>query len=200
MAAAWGVVMVHWARNLIDLPQNAAQPCVLITSISGSANEQRQQRRALALQMAAQCFGEKGLHIGVGSNGALRFFDRWGVFAALFLSHATRGGLSAIAVSREPIGVDLELTEPEFEVPWHVLHPDECARLDQLPLSERHLAFLRMWTAKEASLKLTGEGLLTEPSHLEWRSEYLVHGGTGKKFHLNEFRETGFIACVATQC
>lgn len=189
---------MFWAESLEDLPQNAAAPCVVLTQISGSEFEQRSARRALALQIAARCFGRNGLTIGHTKAGALRFFEG-AQPAPLYLSHATRGGHSAVAVSPEPVGVDLELFAPRFDLPMNILHENEKTRLLALPEDARHHAFLKIWTAKEACLKLDGQGLLREPSLLE------VHGNavldtSGQRGYTITYIEGSnkFICAVAT--
>jgi 4'-phosphopantetheinyl transferase len=59
-------------------------------------------------------------------------------------------------------GVDIEQHKPipDFEsVVSFALSPFESAALLELPLRERQAAFFAYWSAKEALLKLTGEGL-----------------------------------------
>lgn len=78
------------------------------------------------------------------------------------LSHS--GKLALIAVSRHPVGVDLEaLDKPGINVDelaeW-VCHPNEKAALARLPTAERRMLFYRLWTQKEAYCKALGIGLL----------------------------------------
>ena len=160
--------MIHWARTLADLPEQAHAPCVLICPVTGDQRQPRAVRRKLAIQIAEQCFGEAALQIRRTPAGALRFFDG-AAAASIYLSHATREGLSVIAVGRQPLGVDLERIGPDFEPAWNILHAREKERLASLSGAPRHQMFLEMWTAKEAALKLTGVGLLVEPGLIEWR-------------------------------
>ena len=146
----------------------AQGPCVLIGAIVGDEHEQRQTRRAWALHMAGHCFGARGLTIGRTPEGALRFL-KGETPAPLYLSHATRDGLSAVAVGWQSLGVDLERIGPSFEPAWNILHDRERKWLQNLPEPQRHLIFLQMWTAKEAALKLSGIGLLQPPETMEWR-------------------------------
>jgi 4'-phosphopantetheinyl transferase len=81
------------------------------------------------------------------------------------LSHSE--GCAVLAVSRVgPVGVDLELRtrrlEPLSLAPT-VFSPDENRVLSALDASERRARFLMFWTAKEARMKLTGEGMSLEP-------------------------------------
>ncbi|CAH1654173.1 4'-phosphopantetheinyl transferase superfamily protein [Hyphomicrobiales bacterium] len=79
------------------------------------------------------------------------------------LSLATRAGVVAIAVAREPIGVDVERVEAKMAPPLDVLHPDERAFLDATALATRPRAFAQLWAAKEAYVKALGTGFLRPP-------------------------------------
>lgn len=75
------------------------------------------------------------------------------------LSHCS--GFAALAVyDQAPVGVDIESRPPRADV-WRVMNValtgEECSRV----LAERNpvLSFLIHWTAKEAYVKATGEGL-----------------------------------------
>ena len=77
------------------------------------------------------------------------------------LSH-TRN-LVACAVTRDDdVGLDVEdLTRREAGegIAERFFAPSEAARIAALPRAERHEAFLRIWTLKEAFVKATGEGI-----------------------------------------
>lgn len=81
------------------------------------------------------------------------------------LSHS--GGIAVLAISRiGPVGIDVERPERPFdpmELAASVFCPEELATLRGLPESERMERFLIYWMAKEARMKLTGEGLSLEP-------------------------------------
>jgi 4'-phosphopantetheinyl transferase len=84
------------------------------------------------------------------------------------LSHS--GGLAALAISEtREVGIDIELLDagPALEgdlagVIAACFHPNEAAAIAAAPIPRR--TFLRFWTAKEALMKLTGEGLALDPS------------------------------------
>lgn len=88
------------------------------------------------------------------------------------LSHAD--GLAVLALSdRGPVGVDVEraaarsrLAEDLDLLAPRVLCPDEIAALAAAPASGRLALFLAFWTAKEARMKLTGEGLALDPRRI----------------------------------
>jgi 4'-phosphopantetheinyl transferase len=77
------------------------------------------------------------------------------------VAHAGEFALIALAVNRS-VGVDLEPLRalPDADsLADRVLTPSERARYDSTPQEARPAAFLQYWTAKEAFVKATGEGL-----------------------------------------
>ena len=76
------------------------------------------------------------------------------------LTHS--GENAVLAVSREPIGVDLEVLRPmsraaAFAKRWfHAAEQDRYAGSSE---ADRLEVFFRIWTAKEAALKLLGKGV-----------------------------------------
>lgn len=82
--------------------------------------------------------------------------------AAIHISLATRGGIVAVALAHDPVGVDIELIEPAKHVPLDLLHPAEQAELLTIPASEQACHFAQIWTVKEAWLKALGTGLTRE--------------------------------------
>jgi len=82
---------------------------------------------------------------------------------ALHFNVSHSGGALALAVSRsQPLGIDLEhQRRPRrvVELAQRFFAPHEAEALERLPDAERQLAFLRLWTCKEALLKAEGSGL-----------------------------------------
>lgn len=78
------------------------------------------------------------------------------------LSHS--GVSAAIAVSRHPVGVDLEVIgEKDVDaLSAIVCHPHERAGLTNLKGMEKVLRFLQLWTRKEACLKAVGTGVRSD--------------------------------------
>ncbi|MDR2142337.1 MAG: 4'-phosphopantetheinyl transferase superfamily protein [Deltaproteobacteria bacterium] len=79
----------------------------------------------------------------------------------LSLSHS--GGLAGLAVSPEPLGLDLERDQPELNwarLAQRILTPRERERLSQWP-NPREFT-LAAWTLKESLAKATGRGLTEE--------------------------------------
>lgn len=77
------------------------------------------------------------------------------------VSHSDQSALVALAHGRE-VGVDLETRKRELDVlgmAERFFAPEEAAELQTLSAAERQVAFLRLWTRKEALLKGQGRGL-----------------------------------------
>src|SRR5205085_5179529 len=75
------------------------------------------------------------------------------------LSHS--GERALIALARVEVGADVERLKPRRtdDIARRFFVPGEQRRLFALPPVEREQAFFRLWTCKEAFLKVTGEGL-----------------------------------------
>ncbi len=64
----------------------------------------------------------------------------------------------ACAVSTRPVGVDVEsIGRYKESLVRYTMNDDECRRIFEAKLPE--VEFIRLWTMKEALLKLTGEGI-----------------------------------------
>ena len=67
----------------------------------------------------------------------------------------------ACAVSSRPVGIDVESVHRYKEqLAIHTMNDQELARIATAERSD--VAFIRLWTMKEARLKLTGEGITTD--------------------------------------
>lgn len=77
------------------------------------------------------------------------------------VSHS--GGALALAISRsQPLGIDLEhqhRPRRAIELAQRFFAADEAAALSRMSEAERQIAFLQLWTRKEALLKAEGVGL-----------------------------------------
>lgn len=75
------------------------------------------------------------------------------------VSHSHQLGL--IAISLLPIGIDIEHLRPTsvLQLAQRYFHPQEYDFLTSLPIEKQLTTFFQFWTAKEAYLKGTGEGL-----------------------------------------
>ncbi len=83
--------------------------------------------------------------------------------AKLDFNVASRDNFAVCAISYQgAVGIDIdykELVICNAELPTHLLHPQEQNALLQLNPKERAILFARIWTAKEALFKRTGEGI-----------------------------------------
>lgn len=87
------------------------------------------------------------------------------------LSHSE--GRAVLAVGDLPdLGVDIEGYDRRVDLDGlarRCFRPSEIAWMASFPPERRHLAFFRIWTAKEARMKATGEGFSLEPQRIELR-------------------------------
>ncbi len=89
-----------------------------------------------------------------------------GVDLAFNVSHSGSHGL--LAVGREELGVDVERVGgcPTASLLDSVCAPAELDALAAVPAGRRAAAFIRLWVAKEAVLKASGQGLSVRPAAL----------------------------------
>ncbi|MEL7160367.1 MAG: 4'-phosphopantetheinyl transferase superfamily protein, partial [Bacteroidota bacterium] len=99
------------------------------------------------------------LRFGTGRHGKPFLTD----FPDLRFNLAHAGGWGLVAVSRGgKIGVDLEHENPAVDVVGvasHFFSRVEVPVILGYPVAERHAAFFRAWTRKEALIKAHGDGL-----------------------------------------
>ncbi|MBP3633267.1 MAG: 4'-phosphopantetheinyl transferase superfamily protein [Oscillospiraceae bacterium] len=113
------------------------------------------------------------------------------------LSHS--GHWAACAISDAAVGVDVELPRCTMKLAKRHFHPDELEQLSTLDEAARADALNRLWTAKEAFLKMLGRGLtvpldsftvsLAEPPILR-------QGYTKLPYGLHEYRLEDSRACL----
>ncbi len=111
--------------------------------------------------LCANCRAEDVI-IGYDEPGAPRVREPEGYY----VSASGRGVLAALAVSRHPVGIDLEILHKGVEIVKSVLHRVERAELADLYDEHKQRQFLRIWTAKEAFLKAVGLGLNIDPAEV----------------------------------
>lgn len=88
-------------------------------------------------------------------------------------SHSDGRALIAVTSGTE-VGVDLERVAPMHDLEAFglgAMHPDELAEHRGLPEERRLEHALALWTAKEAVLKASGDGLQVEPSRLSFAGQ-----------------------------
>lgn len=103
------------------------------------------------------------------------------------LSHCRKA--VACVVSEESVGVDVEQLGRYHEgVARHVLCPAEMDEVLSAP--DPQLPFTRLWTQKEALVKLTGRGIDDDLQHLLYKYNNV-------SFHTEENTEQGYVLTVA---
>lgn len=122
------------------------------------------------------------------------------------LSHS--GPLAALAIGgTSPVGIDLELVERAVDIDRLApacFVPAERAVLDALPPDARRIRFLAFWTAKEARMKLTGEGMALSPLAIAldlrdgWPVGCRLPGDPAVRFDYPVPSRPGAVCCVAT--
>lgn len=167
---------------LVDLDDPAVQALTQVQPTAeddlraaayGDAMRQRfLSRRAVLRQLLARRFGRPVATVVISADDSGAPCLAAPVMGSpCFLSISGRAAFAAFAVASRPVGIDLEiLGEPE-PVPQAALHPNEATRLAALNETDRHKAFLELWTVKEAYFKALRIGLLREPSEVEIRFE-----------------------------
>lgn len=127
----------------------------------------RQQSFTLGRAAARTLLAER---LGVRPDQVpLRVADDGGVDvdgAAMRLSIAHSGAHAVAAVAERVVGIDLERIAPRHKgVPRFILHPDEYAPFEALPL-HRDRTVILYWTLKEATLKALRTGFRLSPKKL----------------------------------
>ena len=103
------------------------------------------------------------------------------------LSHC-RSAIACV-VSDQPVGVDVECVGRYSEsLARHVLSPEEFALVASSP--DPQIPFTRLWTQKEAVVKLTGRGIDDDLPHL-------LSTCHGVSLHTEDHLDKGFILSVA---
>jgi 4'-phosphopantetheinyl transferase len=85
------------------------------------------------------------------------------------LSHSEGRGVLAIGPV-EHLGIDIEGYDRRVDhagLARRCFRDSEIAWMERFAPDERHLAFFRIWTAKEARMKATGEGFQLAPQRIE---------------------------------
>lgn len=142
----------------------SAVACVVLAAVEPPRRltEQRAAARA-ALVLAADALGARTLELAHDERGAPRLT---GGPVGWHASLAHTPMLAAAALARTAVGVDVEdWTRPRVERLLAVFDGAELALLG----SAEPLELARLWTAKEAVLKLAGVGL-AELSHCRLRA------------------------------
>lgn len=115
----------------------------------------------LRIELAAELGGPAG-SIKIDSNALGKPYLVGIVDAAPYFSLTHTRRHVGCAIATRPVGIDIE--EPDRRVDWSILsrfHPTERDQILDAPEDERCSVFFRLWTVKEAILKVMGTGLST---------------------------------------
>jgi 4'-phosphopantetheinyl transferase len=120
----------------------------------------RAQGRAPLLALLARYTGTAATALVSGAHGRPRLAQGP---AGLDFNWSHSGELAVVALARGVApGVDVEWVRPRpraMDLARRFFHPQETAALRAMPAAERERAFFELWTAKEAVLKATGDGI-----------------------------------------
>lgn len=163
------VQLYFWdAEQAADWPPTEAQvdsfPAFYVTRYrDAKAESVRQQACGSAFLLA--------MHLGVTSDGQLKRGEHGQLSLSgdprhICLSHS--GPVTVLAVSDEPVGVDLERVTEERPHIADRFFPESFRReLDAASESDRPEVFFRLWTRLEAAVKLDGRGFTAPRSSFE---------------------------------
>lgn len=137
------------------------------------------------------CYGPRGKPLlAVRPGDKMLYFN---------VSHSQ--DLSLYAIAQQSVGIDLEHLRPidAESLARRCFLPREHRWLTNQPIEQRQDAFFRLWTAKEAVLKATGEGLAAL-GQVEIDTTHLDHGSIVRLDHpqsdWSEWKLQVFVPCV----
>jgi 4'-phosphopantetheinyl transferase len=149
---------------------------------------------------AALGLAPHALALSPGPHGKPRVVDAPPGFDCNW-SHS--GDWIALAISDStPVGVDLELIRagfPALEVAESFFTTAETAALARTRSPERERLFLRLWSAKEALMKATGDGVSLPPDRIDVRLAGSIPAGyhTHPKWQLARWDSHRWVSAVA---
>ncbi|WP_089176440.1 4'-phosphopantetheinyl transferase superfamily protein [Bosea sp. AS-1] len=155
---------MHWLRSIAaTAPSYPAVWLIETQQRPRNLVERSRLRRETAQAVLAQQLGCPDGEVVISHDPAGQPRLAGPHASALHISLATRAGVVAVALARRPVGVDLELVDPDGPLPREALHADELRTLDAIEAVTRPLAFARLWAAKEAYVKALGTGFARPP-------------------------------------
>lgn len=120
-------------------------------------------RRGMARRIVARQLGCREEDVAIAHDAAGRPLLDLPRETGLHLSLATRAGIVAVGLARQPLGVDVEQVDVQAAPPRDLLHPDERRALMEVDTTQRARSFTRLWAAKEAYVKALGSGFRRAP-------------------------------------
>ncbi|MBQ1528672.1 MAG: 4'-phosphopantetheinyl transferase superfamily protein [Clostridia bacterium] len=155
------VQLYFWnAEQSADWPPTEAQVDSFPTSY---ATRYREAKAESVRQQACGSAFLLAMHLGVTSDEQLERGEHGQLSLTedsrhICLSHS--GPVTVLAVSDDPVGVDLEhVTEERPSIANRFFPESFRQELEDAPAEERTLTFFHLWTRLEAALKADGRGL-----------------------------------------
>jgi phosphopantetheinyl transferase len=108
--------------------------------------------------------------------------------APLFFNASHSGGVTAVAVSGQEIGLDLQAKDDRVR----------AALFRRLRPAERQEDFFRLWTAKEAYVKFRGGTLAGMLKSLVFENGTLYENGAPAQAEFRHFTVENCVVCVCT--
>jgi phosphopantetheinyl transferase len=155
---------MHWLDDVDAI--TPALPAIWLIRTGANPRgltERSTLRRGVARLILARQLGCREGEVAIAHDAAGRpLLDR-PKGTGLHLSLATRGGIVAVALARQPLGVDVEQVDEKAVPPLDLLHPDERRAVTATDTIQRARHFARLWAAKEAYVKALGAGFRRAP-------------------------------------
>ena len=155
---------MHWFDDA-DAIAPALPAIWLIRTNAAPRNltERSTLRRGMARRIVARQLGCREEDVAIAHDAAGRPLLDLPRETGLHLSLATRAGIVAVGLARQPLGVDVEQVDEQAAPPRDLLHPDERRALAEVDTTQRARSFARLWAAKEAYVKALGSGFRRAP-------------------------------------
>ena len=180
-------------RNMIYINENTDE-----LDIETALSEVSAQRREKALKfrhekgrrlsLAVYLLLKKGLReeFGITENPVFSYSPEGKPFLPdhpdIHFSFSHSGTVALCAIDRVPVGADVEVPRKITpELTTYTMNDEEVSRITAS--EDPQMAFLSLWTKKEAVLKLTGEGIRNNMKNVLTDSDtYLIETVTTKNY------------------
>lgn len=180
-------------RNMIYINENTDE--LDITSALPEVSAQRceqalkfRHEKGRRLSLAVYLLLKKGLReeFGITENPVFGYSPEGKPFLPdhpdIHFSFSHSGSVALCAIDRVPVGADVEVPRKITpELTTYTMNDEEVSRITAS--EDPQMAFLSLWTKKEAVLKLTGEGIRNNMKNVLTDSDkYLIETVTTKNY------------------